>query len=111
VRTSVNGTEIPVHMRYAIDRKPIQYTTVIVSEEEIAPYNTKYNTSLPAQLASETYSSNEYDWREVLYRMALDFYRYNHLDDFSLKVAAANPDWKTGYPSGRTGYEQYYVDL
>jgi hypothetical protein len=40
--------------------------------------------------------------------MALDYYKYNFLDDFELKVAAANPDL---YPTGRTGYEQYYRDL
>jgi hypothetical protein len=40
--------------------------------------------------------------------MALDYYRYNFLDDFALRVAAANP---IDYPTGRTGYEQYYIDL
>jgi hypothetical protein len=40
--------------------------------------------------------------------MAQDYYRYNFLDDFELKVAEANP---IDYPSGRTGYEQYYIDL
>jgi hypothetical protein len=40
--------------------------------------------------------------------MARDYYRYNFLDDFELRVAAANPD---DYPTGRTGYEQYYIDM
>jgi hypothetical protein len=40
--------------------------------------------------------------------MAKDYYRYNILDDFELRVAAANP---IDYPRGRTGYEQYYIDL
>jgi hypothetical protein len=40
--------------------------------------------------------------------MALDYYKYNHLDDFEIKVAAANPEL---YPYGMTGYEQYYIDL
>ena len=40
--------------------------------------------------------------------MALDYYAYNFLDDFELRVAAANPNL---YPTGRTGYEQYYTDL
>jgi hypothetical protein len=34
--------------------------------------------------------------------MALDYFKYNHLDDFELKVAQANP---TIYPTGQTGYE------
>jgi hypothetical protein len=40
--------------------------------------------------------------------MALDYYKYNHLDDFEIKIAAANPHF---YPFGITGYEQYYIDL
>jgi hypothetical protein len=40
--------------------------------------------------------------------MAKDYYKYNILEDFELKVAEANPDL---YPTGRTGYEQYYIDI
>jgi hypothetical protein len=41
--------------------------------------------------------------------MALDYFKYAHvLSDFELRVAQANSDY---YPSGRTGYEQYYTDL
>jgi hypothetical protein len=40
--------------------------------------------------------------------MAVDYYRYNFLDDFEQRVAKANPD---KYPTGRTGYEQYYIDM
>jgi hypothetical protein len=41
------------------------------------------------------------DWREVIYRMALDYKRYGHLDDFELRIIKANPQFFTG----RTGYE------
>jgi hypothetical protein len=34
--------------------------------------------------------------------MAMDYYHYNFLDDFELRIAEVNPDL---YPSGRTGYE------
>jgi hypothetical protein len=34
--------------------------------------------------------------------MALDYYKYNFLDDFEVKVATANPDI---FPLGKTGYE------
>jgi hypothetical protein len=37
------------------------------------------------------------DWREIIYQMALDYYKYNFLDDFELRVAAANPKY---YPLG-----------
>jgi hypothetical protein len=40
--------------------------------------------------------------------MAVDYYRYNFLDDFEQRVKSSNP---IDYPTGRTGYEQYYVDL
>jgi hypothetical protein len=46
-------------------------------------------------------------WREIIYQMAKDYNQYNFLDDFELRIIAANPD----YPTGRTGYEQYYTDI
>lgn len=121
-RTSVSGAQIPVHFRYAIDTKPIQYQSISVSmnnEEDKAAidrYNKKHGTTLGEQ-NSVTYSADfnkvdpdvvYCDWREVIYQMARDYYKYNHLDDFELKVAAANPEY---YPFGITGYEQYYIDI
>jgi hypothetical protein len=42
--------------------------------------------------------------------MAKDYRRYNHLDDFELRIIRANE--KDGlYNTGVTGYEQYYIDL
>jgi hypothetical protein len=40
--------------------------------------------------------------------MALDYYKYGHLDDFEIRVSQTNPGH---YPLGITGYEQYYIDL
>jgi hypothetical protein len=40
--------------------------------------------------------------------MAVDYRKWNHLDDFELRVAQANPDL---YSTGKTGYEQYYIDI
>jgi hypothetical protein len=40
--------------------------------------------------------------------MAKDYRKWNHLDNFEVLIAKANPDL---YPRGKTGYEQYYVDL
>jgi hypothetical protein len=48
------------------------------------------------------------DWREIIYQMALDFYRHNQEDNFSLDLANNNRQF---YPSGITGYEQYYIDM
>lgn len=54
------------------------------------------------------------DWREVIYQMALDFYQYAHDDNYSINIINNNmKPLEEGcyYPTGRTGYEQYYVDL
>lgn len=123
-RTTVSGAQVPIHLRYAIDQKPIQYTSITVDVSEsgadkaaIDAYNEKYGTTLGGQKSTTYISVDSYsattegiyrDWREVIYQMAADYYKYHHLDDFEVKVAAANPDL---YPLGITGYEQYYIDL
>ena len=121
-RTSVSGATLPIHLRYAIDIKPTRYTTISLTEfdkEEIVEYNNKYGTTLSAEQTSVTYSTEsnyeqqmDYvyvaDWREVLYQMAKDYFRYNTLSDFEIRVKEANPE---DYPTGRTGYEQYYTDI
>lgn len=108
-RESISGAKIPVHMRYAIDRKPKQYTKIKVENDnqELLAYNAKHQTNVQGQ-NSTTITADQYDWREVIYQMALDYYKYNFLSDFELRVAQANGDL---YPSGRTGYEIYYIDL
>jgi hypothetical protein len=40
--------------------------------------------------------------------MALDYRKYNHLGNFEARVAEANQDV---FPTGKTGYEQYYIDM
>lgn len=117
-RTTISGAQVPIHLRYAIDKIPSEYKSVYVTNDEVQDYNKLYGTELKSQTEQIRYiSANQYkkmgrqircDWREVLYQMALDYYKYGHLDDFELKVAAANP---TLYPLGVTGYEQYYIDL
>lgn len=48
------------------------------------------------------------DWREIIYQMAKDNMTYGHKDNFDSRIAENNPDH---YPSGQTGYEQYYTDM
>lgn len=121
-KETVAGAKIPIHLRYAIDEKPSKYVSIQVEEDnaEVAEYNQKYNVDLKCQplstiyKASDTYSYSaskrtmNCDWREVLYRMSEDYYKYNHLTDFESRVAKANPDL---FPFGLTGYEQYYIDI
>lgn len=63
------------------------------------------------------------DWRELIYRMAQDYKKYEdkdpttipeemaediNRDNFLMKVREKNPSF---YPTGYTGYEQYYTDI
>jgi hypothetical protein len=40
--------------------------------------------------------------------MAQDYSVYSHFDNFEDKIIESNPNL---YPLGRTGYEQYYIDM
>lgn len=123
-RTTASGQKVPIHLRYAIDQKPTKYTTIKVEKSIIDEYNKKYNTKLEYEYDLDskkwvwkhkdnftpniTYSvSEKCDWREVIYQMALDYFRFNWLDDFEYRVGLAN----SHFPMGRTGYEHYYTDL
>jgi hypothetical protein len=57
---------------------------------------------------SKEYTIDEWDWREIIYQMARDYYQYGQLENFIAKIIEANGDL---YPNGITGYEQYYVDI
>lgn len=125
-RKGISGAALPIHLRYAVDVKPIAYTTIttkgdVNAIQEIRDYNTKYGTTMDENPHSITYSTTSNvpndtgeefiqvaDWREVLYQMAKDYFKHNILSDFDLKVKEANPHF---YPTGKTGYEQYYTDI
>lgn len=85
-RQGISGKALPVHMRYAIDTKPVYYKT----------------------LSGDVYTSSTYDWRELIYQMAKDYYNNTNNDDLEVLIAANNLLY---YPSGKTGYENYYIDL
>lgn len=100
VRTSATGAEIPVHMRMAIDYKPWYYKSF---DGTIYVANAK---------KAGTYV----DWRELIYRMAIDYYNHNIEDDFYVKLRENNVVELDGekiqlYPNGKTGYERYYTDM
>lgn len=48
------------------------------------------------------------EWREIIYQMAKDNISHGHKDNFQATIAANNENY---YPSGFTGYEQYYTDM
>ena len=89
-RKGLNQSDLPIHMRIAIDNKPTEYTS----------YDGKvYKTS----------GDGAVDWRELIYQMAWDYNHYAHADSkFFENLEANNPDLVS---SGRTGYEQYYTDI
>ena len=145
-RKTVSGTELPIHYRCAIDRKPIYYKTfnnkIFVATKEF--YNLIYE-KVKRELYEEIMETAQnfkpipqdssfdevidvilkerlkntlflVDWREIIYQMALDFYQYGHNDDYSINIIRNNMkiyEDSDGcyYPTGRTGYEQYYADL
>lgn len=79
------GKENAIHMRIAIDEKPEEYTN----------------------FKGITYKDTEWDWRELIFQMAQDYYDHNHEDDYEIRLHKLNPT----YPFGKTGYETYYEDI
>lgn len=137
-RKSATGADILIHMRYAISDKPVKYHSIkedktYVSYEYIDYVkDTTVNSSTFNQqnyyirniqgkfekakeyIENQTYyygkdwQGERYDWRELIYQMALDYYKYNQQDDFLSLIATNNPIY---FPTGKTGYEMFYNDL
>ena len=84
-KSALESTENSIHMRCAIDEKPESYKN--------------FN--------GITYSATNWDWRELIYQMAKDYYNHNHDDDYAVVLSRNNPS----YPFGKTGYETYYEDM
>ena len=126
--------ELPIHMRYAIDIKPEYYCgydnrnyisndfyNKLIKENYVFILNT--DNSEQVTINKQIYMI--VDWREIIYQMALDYYKHNHDDDFSILIQSNNrkifqrlgENQETinveynAYPQGRTGYEQYYHDI
>jgi hypothetical protein len=55
---TTNGTELPIHMRYAIDKKPEKYVS-------LDWYDKKDKEKIIKE--STIYTTEEYDWRELIY--------------------------------------------
>ena len=124
IRKSLTGNDLPVHLRYAIDKKPTYYKTL----RGDAYGTTMFRDQIRDQITKEAHDEETInrrieeklkdiiivDWREIIYQMAIDYRRFNHCDDFGLKVQEVNGkqlDGKYIYPRGVTGYEQYYTDM
>ena len=121
-RKGISGADIPIHARYAIDKKPKRYEA----------FNGIVYVTAAAGEADRKYDENdkeisvEVDWRELIYQMAKDYFLgqgcsasqpiydldgnlvIDEPDHFLSAVAERNPNY---YSTGITGYEQYYTDM
>ena len=82
--------------------------TVEKSLELLKLYDKNLYVELPA---GRTYTYNitsGYDWRELIYQMAIDYRKHGMEPDYYIELEAANPEFVY---NGRTGYESYYIDL
>lgn len=126
---SISGADLPIHMRLALDAKPTSYFPIrsiwsrkVDSTAEPPKdytyyyglgmltdrhYTDKDGIEMIGSYFNQPFTSDKWDWRELIYQMALDWRKHNNDDDFLLDIAAANPQC----PTGKTGYEQYYIDL
>lgn len=115
-RETADGTELPIHLRYAIEAKPTHY----LSEREekdlegnVIKKKANFISSLLAQkeqnvLMIDGVSNYVVDWREIIYQMAEDYYSLNERDDFKEILKRNNPEVCR---NGRTGYENFYTDI
>ena len=126
VRKSLSGAELPIHYRYAIDKKPSRYTSISVqdNEEDVKTFKAKYpDVKFKSQDSVLYIVSADYllegenledavicPWQEIIYQMAHDYYQYGQLDEFIPRIIEANRDAGL-YTTGKTGYEQYYIDI
>jgi hypothetical protein len=77
--------DIPIHLRYAIHKKPSYYKSYNYIPSTVELNN---NPDLVARPSKEykTYSTDDnnevYDWREIIYQMAYDYSHYGRREDF-----------------------------
>ena len=54
------------------------------------------------------------DWREIIYQMALDYFKHGQEEDFLYNIQNNNlkmDGLSSYYPEGETGYEAFYTDI
>lgn len=112
-RKGINGSDLPIHMRYAVDRKPRKYFdydgNVWLSDElDWTQQNSYYDLEEYEKYHEQFEATQKYDWRELIYRMGLDYFEHHDEDDYLHQMGLNNPN---DYPLGYTGYEIYYTDL
>ena len=123
-RKGITGQEIPIHLRYVLDKKPVYYKNynneIYISDEGYFEMSSD-NCSIDENIIKNSLNNDEelykVDWREIIYQMAYDYYNHHDEEDFLSKVAINNRNSYNNkgvlnrYPSGLTGYENYYIDI
>ena len=112
VRKSISGADVPIHLRYAVDKKPKKYTTIADVTKKVDGVTITREKGITYYAADEyqQISSKEIkcDYRELIYQMALDYRKAGHTDNFVSDLIKYNGET---CQRGRTGYEQYYTDM
>lgn len=85
-KKSLTGATLSPLGRVAIQSKPTEYTS--------------FN--------GVKYTSQQYDWRELIYQMAKDYMEHHDELDYEARLRTNNYPL---YASGQTKYEQYYTDI
>lgn len=112
-RKGITGTEILIHMRCALDKKPVYYKNYLGEVYISKDYSEILPNGVCLQKENQT-NAITVDWREIIYQMSKDYYNHHDEDDFLKNIIVNNYDTANEinrYPSGYTGYETYYVDL
>lgn len=106
-RKGVSGIDLEVHLRYAIDQKPVCYIDYLNKNAYI---NSVEVENIDVDKIKEAGINTVCcDWRELIYQMAVDYQKNKHKDpEFLKNIAKNNPEY---FPTGITGYEQYYTDM
>ena len=106
-RKTASGAEVKIHLRKAIDTRPERYNTIGEWDKEKSEWKEETSKSFDI--------SNGLDWREIIYQMALDYYKNNQNPDFNARISQLNQNGyynkQTNMKFGLTGYEQYYADI
>lgn len=125
---STSKKELPVHLRYAIDDKPIYYISILDEIDRIEnnepSINTKYYATSQKFIDEEGNkrdAAGVYDWRELIYKMAYDYSKSDaEILELNKQIAASdNIDeinklkeklslWENTW---NTGYIAYYTDM
>lgn len=93
-----------------------KYNNIKISLDEYQEYipltdaiakGAEYGYRFYAQIPPTTYTTDSWDWRELIYQMAIDYRRHGTEEDFYVQIEKTN----STFTNGKTGYEQYYIDL